>query len=328
MKIDMHVHLADLEALQASRSVGLGPRSNGYLTRMLRCARSAESSSGADIGLNERWIGRLVEWVKQSHVDKVVLLAIDTVFDEFGKACPERSVLSVDNEFICSVAARHPEFLFGASIHPYRRDAVEELERLIKRGACLVKWIPSGQYIEPDNPKCFRFYEALAHYGIPLLSHTGVEHTLGCRRSSYNHPKRLVPALEKGVTVIAAHCGVHLFLHEPCFFKAWVSLARRYENLYGDSGAFSVVTRIPCLRRIIRDDSLREKLLYGSDFPGIPSPAWCWQLGLGKMRALSRMQNPLLRNMCVMEELGMPMNVFERAYERLGIGREVLSDES
>jgi predicted TIM-barrel fold metal-dependent hydrolase len=185
-----------------------------------------------------------------------------------------------------------------------------------------VKWIPSTQWIEPDAPACFPFYEALAHFGIPLLSHTGIEHTLGSRRASFNHPSRLAPALERGVKVIAAHCGVHLFLHERSFFGAWAEMARRHEHLYGDTGAFAIVTRVPYLRRVLKDPVLQSKLLYGSDFPGIPSPRWCWQLGIKRIRELACVANPLERNMRVMQDLGMPSAVCERAHELLKIGKE------
>ena len=67
---------------------------------------------------------------------------------------------------------------------------------------------------------------------------------------------------------------------------------------------------------------MRGKLLYGSDYPGIPSPLWCWQLGVSKMRELSQVANPLERNMSVMQAFGMPAEVFERAHRQLGIGKE------
>jgi len=329
LKIDMHVHIADIEALLAARQTGKVFRSNRYLSYVLNQVLKTQfvSKKNERININEQWIQSVADWVKASQLDKVILLALDAVFDESGKSCPEKTLIHVNNEFIYSVAARHKEFMFGASIHPYKKNAVEELELLIKKGACLIKWIPSSQYIEPDNPKCYPFYEALVHYGIPLLSHTGVEHTLGSRRSAYNHPKRLIPALKKGVKVIAAHCGIHLFLHEVSFFNSWAFLAKEYENMYGDSGAFSVVTRIPSLKRILKHKVLQKKLLYGSDFPGIPSPSWCWQLGPRKIHELSRISNPLERNMCVMQALDMPLEIFERAHKLLCINKEILLNE-
>jgi uncharacterized protein len=323
MKIDIHVHLADIDALQFARKAGRTPKS-GSFSRLLRWLDAEQPALGHEGSLNERWVNRLVSWVRESQLDHAVLLALDPVFDPTGQVCPRKTHLQVDNDFVASVAAQHPEFIFGASIHPYRKDAIQELERLIKRGARLIKWLPSSQHISPDHPLCLPFYEALAHYHIPLLSHTGVEHTLGSRRSYDNHPQRLIPALERGVTVIAAHCGEHLFLHEPSFFKSWASMARTYEHFYGDSGAFSVVTRIPALRTILNDPLLQTKLLYGSDFPGIPAPHWCWQLGFSTMRNLSKITNPIERNMRVMQALGMPEAVFERAHQLLGIRKEIV----
>jgi predicted TIM-barrel fold metal-dependent hydrolase len=328
MKIDLHVHIADVEALINSRRKSRLFNSTGYLKRMLRSASSDHSLTGEGTdGINERWLQRLSDWVDESPMDAVVLLALDAVYDESGQVRPDRTVLQVENDFVCSAANSGPEFLFGASVHPYRKDAVTELERVVRNGACLVKWIPSAQHIQPDSPACYPFYEAMAHHNIPLLCHTGIEHMLGIRRSGFNHPRRLIPALERGVTVIAAHCGAHLFLHEPSFAGSWADLAREHENLYGDTGAFSIVTRIPCLKRILKDAVLQDKLLYGSDFPGIPSPRWCWQLGPAKMRELSRTNNPLVRNIRVMEELDMPAGVFERAHTRLGLRKEVLSHD-
>ncbi len=321
MKIDIHVHVADIDALLSAEKTGAVPPYNGHLTRMLRRAVAERAESDRSGTVNDWWIQRLLSWVRESPLDKVVLLALDGVYDDSGRACPGKTVLQVDNDFVGLLAGQYPEFIFGASVHPYRKDAVDVLAGLVKKGAGLIKWIPSGQHIEPDDPKCIPFYEAMAHYGIPLLTHTGKEHTLGSRRSTYNHPQRLIPALEHGVTVIAAHCGVHLFLHEPSFFGSWASLARKYENLYGDSAAFSVMTRIPALKRILGDRNLRSKLVYGSDFPGIPSPIWCWQLGLAKMRELSKMTNPLARNMRVMQVLDTSAEVFERAHG-LGIAKE------
>lgn len=323
MKIDLHVHVADLESLLKKQKAGSLSNPTGFLSKILRTASATytPSNEGVD-GINERCFQQLSRWVQESSLDAIVLLATDAVYDEFGMPRPEKTAFHVENDFVCSAANRFQQFIFGASIHPYRRDAIQELERLVKKGARLIKWIPSGQYIMPDNPKCFPFYEALAHHRIPLLSHTGVEHTLGAGRAGYNHPDRLIPALEKGVPVIAAHCGVHLFLHEPSFFNAWATLAKKYEHFYGDAAAFTIVTRISSLKRVLKDPILRTKLLYGSDYPGIPSPLWCWQLGLGKMRELTAIKNPLLRNLSVMQALDMPPEVLERA-QQLGISKEV-----
>jgi uncharacterized protein len=59
--------------------------------------------------------------------------------------------------------------LFGASIHPYRKDAVAELERCVGLGAVLLKWLPVVPDFNPADQRCFPFYEALAHHRLRVL---------------------------------------------------------------------------------------------------------------------------------------------------------------
>lgn len=313
MIVDMHVHVADLEALGNKKDVKFFSRNTGLFNRIFYRAIAALSFGYNPDLTNDSMLSLLEQWVRDSQLDKVVLLALDGTYDQSGSFCPEKTAIYVANSFVLAASKASPVFMFGASIHPYRKDSVSALEDVIKQGACLVKWIPSGQYIQPDAPQCFPFYEALAHYKIPLLTHTGVEHTLGLKRADYNNPDRLVPALEMGVSVIAAHCGTRLFLHEKSFFDNWCTLAMRYENFFGDLGAFTLMTRIPYLKKILASNDLRRKVLYGSDFPSAPLPKWCWQLGLKKMSALGKIDNPLERNIRVMQSLKVPTEVFERA---------------
>jgi hypothetical protein len=313
MKIDMHVHSADIGALLAGANGPGRALLRKRLLRMVRGELDEHAFSEAPDELNAKWRDLLLEWIRSSSLDKVMLLALDGVYDKVGQPVPSKTLLTASNAFVWAFIDAHPEFMFGASIHPYRSDALEELERVVKRGACAIKWIPSAMHIEPDDPACYPFYEALAHYGIPLLTHTGIEHTFGFRHWRCNHPETLVPALKAGVTVIAAHCGVPLLLHEPSYFEAWAKVANDYENMFGDLSACAIVTRARYVKRIFQDDVLVHKVLYGSDFPTMPSPYWCWPLGPSRMRALAQVLNPLERNLRVFQELGIPECVFETA---------------
>src|SRR5262249_10766831 len=75
-------------------------------------------------------------------LDRVVLLAFDAVYDREGNRDDARTHLYVKNDYVAGLCARHPELLFGASVHPYRKDAVAELERCVGLGAVLLKWLP------------------------------------------------------------------------------------------------------------------------------------------------------------------------------------------
>jgi hypothetical protein len=266
---------------------------------------------------------RILDWVADSVVDRAVLLALDAAYHDDGTRDPDHTLLVTDNDFVADLATTHKKIRFGASIHPYRHDAVIELERLIGRGACLVKWLPGAQNIQPDHPRCLPFYEALAHYRIPLLCHTGVEHTLKAFPNQLNDPRRLIPALERGVTVIAAHCGSRIFLHEKSYFQNWQVMALRYERFYGDISAFGVITRIWLLRRMLKSPALMAKLLFGSDFPVPQMPLSCLgPVSLKQALELRRMTNPFDQAVAMMKAAGVPDEVFSRAEQLLRLPQD------
>lgn len=262
----------------------------------------------------------IVDQLNSSEVDRAVMLAFDAAYREDGSRDQQHTLLAVDNDFVADLAAAHQKVLFGASIHPYRRDALAELERLIDRGACLVKWLPGAQNIRADDPRCLLFYDTLAKHRVPLLCHAGGEHTLKAFPNALNDPRRLAPALERGVTVIAAHCGVSLFLHEKSYFQGWREMALRYEHFYGDISAFGVITRVWPLRSMLGEPGLSAKLVYGSDFPVAPMPLTCiGAVSLRRALEIGRVCNPFDQTVQMMRAAGVPAQVFSRGEQLLRI---------
>ena len=275
-----------------------------------RAASGLLPGSPSDVVVRQQ----LSKWISESQVDRVVLLALDGVYRQDGTPDMPRTQVITSNDFVADFAAGHPKALFGASIHPYRQDALQELDRVAQRGACLIKWLPSGQNIAPDDPRCIPFYERMAHHRLPLLAHTGIEHTLPAFDNSLNAPRRLLPALQRGVTVIAAHCGTRMFLHERSYFEEWARMAKEHPAFYGDLSVFGLPVHGRPLRRILRDPGLVTKVLYGSDFPAAPLPLWyVLRLGWRKARALGRLENPFDAAYLTLKELGVPDEVFTRA---------------
>jgi len=58
----------------------------------------------------------------------------------------------VPNEFVAEMAARHTNLLFGASVNPYRRDALARLEWAKAHGAVLGNGSPPIMEIDPADP--------------------------------------------------------------------------------------------------------------------------------------------------------------------------------
>lgn len=316
---DLHVHVAGVGS--PSNGNFLAPRFQRSLAcRLLRRRLGLSSGLLTAQDCDEQIARLIIGQINASQVDRAVLLAFDAAYREDGTRDEDRTLMVTDNDFVAGLAEANEKILFGASVHPWRRDALEELERLIEKGACLVKWLPGAQNIQPDHPRCLPFYDVLARHQVPLLSHTGGEHVLKAFPNTLNDPRRLVPALERGVTVIAAHCGTSLLLHEPSHFRAWQDMALRYERFYGDLSSFGVITRIWRLSPLLRSPRLAAKCVFGSDFPVAPMPLSCLgKLSLQKALELRRASNFFDQAVELLKAAGVPYEVFARAGQLLRI---------
>ncbi len=308
--VDLHVHLF-------GASPGLGNRfAPGPVDRlvapwMLRKYGRTPGPIGCD-WVDRRLADQVCAKIEASTLAGVVLLAMDGPHDPDGRPLP--APLKVSNDFARWVAARDPVRLrFGASVHPYRPDALARLEALIDQGAALLKWLPSYQRIDLDDPRCHAVYELLRARRVPLLVHTGLEHTLRGGPQHLNHPRHLVAPLERKVTVIAAHCGLRLFLYEPCYGDAWAELARRYKRCYGDLSACWNPVRLWKLARWLEEPAIARKLVYGSDFPA--SPGWTWMsIKPGPVQSwrAALEPNPILRPLALARAAGVTESILVR----------------
>lgn len=261
---------------------------------------------------------QMEQYLNESILDYAVALALDAPYSTDGKRAHPKKSLVISNEFVSELVSKNTKLLYGASVHPYRPDAISTLEKVIKEGACLIKWLPAAQNIDPQDTRCFPFYEILAEAGLPLLCHTGGEHILKVYSNCYNDPDRLRPALERGVTVIAAHCGTRMFLNEKCYFSKWTRMAREYENFYGDLAAFLIWTRLRPLRTILKEPALTAKVLFGSDFPSLHFPfSYLGKIGIREALSLRNITNPFDQAVLTFKAAGVPDAVFSRAQHLL-----------
>jgi predicted TIM-barrel fold metal-dependent hydrolase len=218
------------------------------------------------------------------------------------------------------LAAKNTKIRFGASVHPYRKDAIAELERCVQRGAVLLKWLPVVQDINPIDERCFPFYEALAHHRLPLLSHTGGERALPNLNNDVEDPALLVPALERGVTVIAAHCGTRDRASRPDYTPTFLRLAYEHERFYGDTAALNLPWRSYAYEKLLSDKVARAKLVHGSDWP-IPAipPRRVGLLKAGQILLTER--NWLRRDVAIKRQLGLGEDYWHRAASLLRLSK-------
>lgn len=313
MIIDIHTHIAGMnydkngnylsDRMLSTLPVKIFMRSMGF---------SIADTTSNDI--DERFAQRMITWLNQSSVDRAVFLAYDAVYGQNGTLNWNQTHMVISNDFVAKLAEKHKKVLFGASIHPYRHDAISELERQVKRGACLIKWLPTAQNIDLHHSKSIEFYEALAHYNLPLLCHTGQEKALITLKDEMNDPYNLTTAIERGVTVIAAHCGSKSTPFEKCYYKNWEKMALEYEHFYGDISAFGLPARVRLFKKIKKSQAVQDKMLYGSDIPvPIVSAAFFPHMGLRKALQLQFEKNPFERNYQTMKHINICDKIFHRA---------------
>ena len=210
---------------------------------------------------------------------KMVLYAFERAHDERGEPDLQHTIFHIPNDYARDVARRHPDdFEWAASIHPYRKDALEALEQAKRDGARAVKWLPSAMGIDPASPRCERFYEVLKKENLPLIAHAGLERAvLGREAHDFGNPLRLRRALDAGVRVVIAHCAsmgedrdLDRGPNGPYVdsFSLFARVFEKFQNCHGDISAMTQVNRAgPALARVIENQGWHARLLNGSDYP-------------------------------------------------------------
>ena len=182
-----------------------------------------------------------------------------------------------DNLEVAELAAEHADVLIPfASIDPARGAAgVREARRLIdEHGVRGFKFHPSVQEFYPNDRAVYPLYEVIAEHGLVALFHTGQTGVgAGTRggggiRLKYSNPLYIddVAVDFPDMDIILAH---------PSF--PWqdeaLSIATHKEQVYIDLSGWSPKYFPPQLVHYA-NSLLREKVLFGTDFPVITPERW------------------------------------------------------
>lgn len=304
LRIDMHVHMVGNGIGGSGGWLRLGGWHRwlaGFMVRQLGLPASVLEGD-----LETFFAQHLLKLVRESSFDALILLAHERVHDPDGTARDDLGSMYVPNDVVLDLAGEHPEFLAGVSIHPARRDALDELERCLERGAVLMKCLPNCQNIDCSDRRYRPFWERMAEAGLPLLAHTGGEHTVPIVNPAYADPKLLRLPLECGVTVIAAHCATKSGPLDPDYFDDWAAMLPEFPNLYGDISALVSLNRCAHLRDCLRPE-IEPRILHGSDFP-VPvlgHRLWLQRwIDWAQFRAVQKIANPLERDWEFKKALG------------------------
>ncbi len=281
---DCHTHLIGVGDNQSKIWVNPNLRSLWHPIQKTQFSFYMNAScADEDNNVDQRYKVRLRKLLDEFPVGaKSMLLAFDFHHDSAGNVIREQSPFYTPNAYAQQVAVGNLDrFEWIASIHPYRRDAIEVLDSAIKSNARAIKWLPQAMGIDPSSPQCDRFYAKLASIGIPLLSHAGDEHAVDAGEfQKLGNPLLLRRPLEHGVKVIVAHCasmgsnvdidkGKNASEVENSKLFARLMAESKYEaRLFGDISAITQINRSQeNFEMIYQNESWQHRLVYGSDYP-------------------------------------------------------------
>lgn len=197
----------------------------------------------------------LLQALRAEGVDQAVVLA---------EEAPATSAM-VMSESMIDYARDTPGLYAFVSLNPYLdNDLVGRLEELRRRGPVHgIKMLPSYQHFWPNDARLYPLYARAQESGLPVTFHTGTSVFAGTRLK-YAEPLLLddIAVDFPGLTILMAHSG-----RGPWYAEA-ATLATLHANVYLElSGlpARNLPRYFPDYRR------LAPKMVFGSDFPGLPS---------------------------------------------------------
>ncbi len=181
------------------------------------------------------------------------------------------------NDKVVEIAAASPDVLIPfASINPHRgKEGVEEAKRLVAGGAiCGFKFHPPLQEFFANDRMVYPLYEVIAESGLPALFHTG-HSGIGTRvrggggvRQKYGNPIYLDD-------IAVDFPDMPMILAHPSF--PWqdeaISVCLHKPQVYIDLSGWSPKYFSPLLIQYA-NTLLKDKMLFGSDFPVITPDRW------------------------------------------------------
>jgi len=280
--VDYHTHVIGLGTDGSGAFVS--PRTRNWLSLERWKFLVYTSASGIKnlAQADQEFVARLVRLARGSpQRGKYRILAFDKHYQPDGTVDLLKTNFYIPNEYIFRLTLQYPDiFLPVISVHPYRRDALAELEKWARLGAKFVKWLPNAMGIDPSSSLAEPFYRKMKEHNMILLSHTGEEQAVEAQEDQrLGNPLLLRRALEHGVRVIMAHTaslGSCEDLDEAggkklaCFDLALrlMGEAKYQQLLFAEISALLQFNRMPGpFATLLKRQDLHPRMVNGSDYP-------------------------------------------------------------
>jgi predicted TIM-barrel fold metal-dependent hydrolase len=280
--VDFHIHVLAIGTSAGDAFVNPRMLSGMNVDRLKFWIYESAAGIGNRENADKEYVARLVRLARATkRGGKYHLLAFDKHYNADGTANLQKTNMYVPNRYVVELAQQYPDiFLPVISVHPYRRDALAELEKWAKAGVKYVKWLPNAMGMDPANLLIEPFYRKMKERHMILLSHAGEEQAVEAEEDQrLGNPLRLRKPLDMGVRVIIAHAASLGSCDDldkgsgqtaNCF-DLFLRLMeeRKYAGLlFGEISAMLQFNRMPVpFTTILQRQDLHARLVNGSDYP-------------------------------------------------------------
>ena len=208
--VDFHTHVIAIGTSVKDAFINSKMRSGINLERF----KFLIYASAADVknidNADQEYLTRLVRLARSTkRQGKYRILAFDKHYKPDGTVDLTKTTMYVPNDYVVELARQYADvFLPVISLHPYRPDAIDELDRWGKAGVKYIKWLPNAMGMDPANKAIEPFYRKMKEHNMILLSHGGEEQAVeAAEDQELGNPLRLRKPLDMGIRVIIAHAA-------------------------------------------------------------------------------------------------------------------------
>lgn len=280
--VDFHTHIAAIGTTIPGAFVNPKMRSGLNLDRLKFLIYTSASGIKKLENADQEYIERLVHLARAiKRHGKYRILALDKNYNPDGTVNLTKTNMYVPNDYVVELARRHPDIFSPViSVHPYRQDALVEIDKWAEAGLKYIKWLPNAMGIDPAAKSVEPFYRRMKQHNMILLSHAGEEQAVQAEDDQrLGNPLLLRKPLDIGVRVIVAHAaslGSCEDLDNPavketsCFdlFLRLMDEPKYVGLVFGEISAMLQFNRMPGpLAELLKRQDLHPRLVNGSDYP-------------------------------------------------------------
>ena len=158
--VDIHMHVV------GNGSSGSGAWINPEMTDWLQFKKNLQykvykSASGVkeDSLLDQQAFERL-SYLIQNHRfgGKYFIMAFDAHYDKSGEINLHKTEFYIPNDYVWKLAQTNPKMEAIVSIHPYRKDALQEVKKWGEKGVRFIKWLPNAMGMNAADSSLIPFY--------------------------------------------------------------------------------------------------------------------------------------------------------------------------